>query len=511
MSTNIGSMLISYLEEITDKALREVQPQYMPVVGLPSTLLNLLHIEKGMFIFEAYTGGGKTTFGRALFHMSRIGNIPFNVTYIDVAQLRRDESIEDSATLMERIVDIMLKPKSFSTKGYVMTTENKDFVGAERQPFEKSLNNIRGRHVVVIDELEKTVESAIASKYIPSWALALRLHYNRTGEIPLKIIVLLSKVIPYTERLTTAIARLGRDVEVFVEARSLELDFAVLRDYLEKLNKHFKLRGLNKELIGELIDTKSCEDLAKLLANIENGRYIFPHLRRAIADSIVKLLSNVNLTISVNTINDVIKALNSVNAKISPNIKDYIGYEIIAIAKDRYYGIGYGRRDAIKCWSEGLEELCRKVSEDPKYDPPFLSRELNYVICQVSPRISLDTFLWLSLADVIREVAYDKVIGKVLKALGAPRQPVRGAARREGPRRVFKILLLARKQSYPFVIESRVIGGAEFKFKVYGLSKDEILALLGITKRYFYIDPEVSEYIIDDLARNIGALLRSWA
>ena len=499
--SSVGRLLYHYLSEVTDVAVRDLNPTHMPVVGLSSRLMRLLSINKGMYILEAHTGGGKTTFGRMLYHMAKRGLLHSDVIYIDASEMRRYEGLPDEHALMKRLEDVMFRPKSYADKGYVMTSSTRDYV-EEVKSFDEALGRLEGANViVVVDELEKAAAQAITSQdFIPKWALSLRRHFNRTGRVPMKIILLLTKVLALRETLMNCIRREGEDVRVFTEVRDLGVSQEVLEDYLSRLNSHFKELGLRKDLVGDVVESKSLKRLASLLSNLKNGRYIFPTLFKSIADAVERYLEGSN--VSVSSISDLIAALNDANGKpIEIDVGGYVDEALMSVVNRRYYGIEASRREAIKGWSEGLRELCLRVAEEigGKGYVQEISSELNCLIYQVSS----NAFIWLSLAKSLDEGDYDRAIGKVSKVL-APLTAERG--RREssrGLRRSLYVLLLKPEGSPAFIVKSKVRENVEFKFEAHELTSDELIALLGMSGRYG-VPKDVSDTIGSELARHLS-------
>jgi len=499
ISINLKSMVNDNLREITDETIRKKQPEDMPVVGLPKPLQDLLlTIDKGIFIIEAHTGGGKSTFGKMLYHLARKGSIPYDVTYIDATMMKREENASSDVFLIEKIEKVVVKPFENSNKDSVMTTATINY-GEGDQKFEDILSKIdesNKKYLIIIDELEKAIDVALAGDRIAKWATAIRNYYNKTGKIPVKLIILLTKVLEYSGSMLDKIDKEGKDVKVFTEYRNLKIDNNTLWDYLKALNTYFKSKGLNKkDLIGGVIDEKSIKKLTELLSNIENGRYIFPILRDAIADSIEKFLSGYSKEIQ--RIDDVIKLLNDTeNKPIVINAESYVDQAIVAITSDRYYKISRNKKEAIKLWNEGVKGLSTIVADKiGNYTPQTISMELNHFIYQISP----SSFLWLSLARVTRVNTYEKTIKKISRVYEQ-------AGKGKQVKRIVDVLLLKPERRPAALVGQKTIGGVEFRFKIHDLDIEEVLALLGVTGK-FNLDKSTSEIIVNELANTLTKTL----
>ena len=499
--TSFKSMVYGYLNKITDETLHEKEPKDMPVVGLPNYLMDSLRIKKGIFIIEAHTGGGKSTFGKILYHLAKKRSIPYNVTYIDAAVMRREENISTDI-LIEKIKEAVIKPFEYGQKNkkYIMTTVNTNY-SDDAQKFEDLLSKVdeSGKeYLIIIDELEKVMYEQAEVEPIAKWARNIRDYQNKTGKIPVKLLILLTKVLGFSG-LLEKIEQEGRDVKVFTEYRNLRIDNNILLDYLNNLNDHFKSKNLRKNLIGDVIDEKSIKKLIELLSNVENGRYIFPILHDAIADSIEKFLSSYSKEIQ--DINGVIEALNdTANKPIIINAESYVDQAIVAVTNDRYYKISRNKKDAIKIWNEGVKELSTivvnrisKIGKIGSYTPQIISMELNHFIYQISS----SSFLWLSLARVTRENTYEKTIKKISKVLIGKGKQVK---------RTVNVILLKPERRPAALVDQKTIGGIEFRFKIHDLNNEEILALLGVTGK-FNLDKSVSETIVNELANTLGRIL----
>jgi hypothetical protein len=517
MSSSLGrvySLINSYLNEVTDRALRNPKIEYMPVVGLSSSLLNLIHVQKGMFVFEAHTGGGKTTFGRLLYHYAKRGIIPYNVIYLDLSSMRRVEDIVDPQLFMRKIEEIMARPAEYSTKNYVMSSTARNYIEGGNIRFEYILENVKDAPlIVVLDELEKAIEPSTIFPQLAGWAEAIRVYYNKTGTIPVKAIILSVMTAPISEALRRKIAERGRDVEVFTEFRSLEIDYDTLTDYLNKLNEHFRLMGLNASLIGDVIDPRSLRELIGVLINLRNGRYIFPYLRRAIALSVERYLegyqfpSNIDLASIINALNEV---SNRGKAAEKINVKELVSRPVIALTRDHYYGIEDTRREAIRVWTISLGNLCRILAKmlagrEAEERVSEISHEPNYIIQYVAR----DTFIWLSLTrKAISRSSFEKAISRIYRRVLEQEVEREVARRPRGITRSIQVLLLKPSGVPVDFITTMIRGSVEFRFKVHNLTKDELLSLLGVTARYD-IDLDTSRTIVDELVTQLKALLMS--
>jgi ABC-type oligopeptide transport system ATPase subunit len=499
---NIKLVVDAYLRKITDETIRKKQSEDMPVVGLPKPLQDLLlSVDKGIFIFEAHTGGGKSTFGKMLYHLAKKGHIPYDVTYIDATMMKREENASSDDILIQKIEEVMVKPFENKDKDSVMTTATTNY-GEGNQKFEDILRKIdesNKKYLIILDELDKAVDVLLVRERIAKWATAIRNYNNKIGKIPVRLLILLTKVLGFSESLLEKIEQEGRDVKAFTEYRNLRIDNNILLDYLNNLNDHFKSKNLRKNLIGDVIDEKSIKKLTELLSNIENGRYIFPILHDAIADSIEKFLSSYSKEIQ--DINGVIEALNdTANKPIIINAESYVDQAIVAVTNDRYYKISKNKKDAIKIWSEGVKELSTivvnrisKIGKIGSYTPQIISMELNHFIYQTSS----SSFLWLSLARVTRENTYEKTIKKISKVLIGKGKQVK---------RIVNVLLLKPERRPAALVDQKTIGGIEFRFKIHDLNNEEILALLGVTGK-FNLDKSVSETIVNELANTLVKIL----
>lgn len=512
-SGKVYSLLNSYLNEITDQALRNPKIGYMPVVGLPSSLLNLIHVQKGMFVFEAHTGGGKTTFGRLLYHYARRGIIPYDVIYIDLSSMRRVENV-DPQLIMRKIEEIIARPADYSTKDYLMSSTVRNYIEEGDIRFEYILENVKDAPlIVVLDELEKAVELSTILPQLAGWAEAIRMYYNKTGMIPVKVIILSVMTASIHESFRHEIAKRGRDVVVFTEFRNLEIDYDTLTDYLSKLNEHFRLMGLNASLIGDIIDPRSLRELIDVLINLKNGRYIFPYLRKAIALSVERYLEGYQFLSTIDLVS-IINALNEVSnrGKVAEkvNVKELISRSVIALTRDHYYGIENTRREAIRVWTTSLGNLCRILAKmlagrEAEERVSEISHEPNYMIqC-----IARDTFIWLSLTrKAISRSSFEKAISKIYRRVLEQEVEREVARRPRGITRSIQVLLLKPSGVPVDFITTMIRGPVEFRFKVYNLTKDELLSLLGVTARYD-IDLDTSKIIVDELVTQLRALLMS--
>jgi len=473
-----------YLDHLTDGLLCEKSPPRRPIVGEPRHFINLVvNVRKANFVFEAHTGAGKTTFGLTLYHKAKLGEIPGYDVVVVRAGYIRDVISGDGGRLLKVIFDHDSEEHKRSSK-YVYSTSTLNIEC--RSLYECIVEYSRGgkKLIVVLDELEQAYEWAQATETLVRWFSETRRFNDERGAVPLKLVVLLPKVLKVRELERT----LGRNVAVFTEFRELKVDESILENYVLELGKHVSQAFLS------LLHYREFRRLLKVLGELQSGRWIFPYLRRAIAKSVCEAINN-------QLQGDVGQVLRSLSVPLPMvKVEEVLDRFIIGIAEGRPFRV-YSKSDAIRVWSQGFAELYKRYLGTGEILTPSRVGYRDFIA-----NIGRSTLLWLTLRKNVDKSAALEVLSKRLMGL-------------EVPERRLKVLVLYPSSSStdaertlivekPVAREPRRRVTIEVNLRYRALSPEELMAIATLGG-FVGLDINIAERVVGELVDDIKHLAAS--
>jgi hypothetical protein len=491
--------ITKYLEDLTDTLLPIKAPSQRPIVGESRQLIDLiLNVKKANFVLEAHTGAGKTTFGLTLYHKVRLGEIQrYDVIVVRTSYVKRaiGGGIKE---LLKVIFDHNSNEHKKSSASVYSTTDLKLECRSLYECIDKYYSS-RGKGgkdlIVVLDELELAYGWDETTNTLIEWFSETRKYYDESGAIPVKLVILLPKVIRVRD-LTQGLQAANPMAYVFTEFRELKIDEEVLVDYIRKLN------GYISPVFGKLLPLKEFKRLLKVLIPLQSGRWIFPFLRKAIAKSICNAVNN-QLKGSVE---ETLEALATSGVSL-PDIRaeEVLDKFIIGIVEGMPFKAS-SRAYAIQVWLNGFTELCKKILETQEIPQPMKIGFQDFIL----PNLRNNTLIWLSLRKTINKDVILEVVGKVVKELN-----LLGTVSKLKVILLYPTFTLAPLQDV--VIESKGVGKGpttkgttrevklELTFRYRALNAEELAAIIsigGVTS----LDKSIADVVISELADDIKAL-----
>ncbi len=405
------------LEKLTDNLLKDKNPPDKPIVGEPPLIDLIINVRKPNFVIEAHTGGGKTTLGLTLYHKARLGEIlGYDVIFVN---------------LREAVEALKLGKEDFERRilSMIFDHESDEYRAAEKyiyatvklqikcvsfyeciKEFQKFSEEHRRRLIVLLDEFERAYNDwGIVERTLTNWFSDTRKLYDETGNVPIKLVILLPKVLRvgvFKENLRST----NEAVAVFTEFRELRITDEVLRSYVWNLGNH--INPIFKSLLGY----NGFKRLLSILGKLQSGRYVFPRLWEAIARSVCEAVNDQiegDEKTFLRRLKDIRLPDIDVDLVVDPLV--------VGIAEGKPFRTQYtrSRSTVIEIWENGFSSLCEKVRSSlsggvrsGETIRPLRIGYLNF-ICK-----SDETFVWLTLEKNV-DIKALKIVGTtILEAMG---------------------------------------------------------------------------------------------
>jgi hypothetical protein len=488
------SAILYYLDRLTDELLYEKAPSRRPIVGEFRDYVDLVvNVKKANFVFEAHTGVGKTTFGLSLYHKARLKEIPYDVILIRTSYVKGIIG-RDTRKLLKMIFDHESEEfKNGSNFIYTTTYLNVkcdtlyecidqyySSRGGEKEKFQGL--------IVILDELERTYEWDVMTKTLIDWFSETRKYYDEKGVVPIKLLILLPKVLRVRE-LKQSIESLYPAVYVFTEFRELKIDEDVLSDYL------YKLRDDVSPIFAELLKDSEFRRLIRVLNALKSGRWIFPFLRGAIAKSLCRAVGGQ----VQGGVEEFLKTTSSsITSLPRVSVEEILDKFIVGIAEGMLFRT-YFRSRAIEVWTTGFGKLSEKILGE-KIQPERIGYQ-DFIL----PDISRNVIIWFSLRKSITRDTMLEVISNILKKTGIQS-------------RALKVVLLYPAFSSVVIERSLTLTISEgekrqrqkavtFEFRYRALSPEELAAIASLGGTVS-LDISIAEKVAEEIVDDINALMR---
>jgi len=413
LSTPCKSRIYYCLERLTDGMLKEKNPQHKPIVGESPLISHITSVRKGNFVIEAHTGAGKTTLGLMLYHKARLNEIPeYDVIYINLREAM--EVLRGrSGGFEEKILRAVFNHSSDEYKmterhiysSTKLSIECSTFYNCIEKYYEREHQK---RLILVLDELERALHDwGTLGKVLTDWFTATRKFYESKGFIPIKLSVLLPKILKirdFEESLRTS----NEAVAVFTEFRVLSITDETLRSYIINLASNVNQRFF------QLLRLKNFKLLIKILSKLQSGRYIFPKLWEAISNSVC------------NAVKDVIEGgelefLTKFNFDLPDiNVDALLNPVVVGVSEGKPFRTSGSRSEVINMWENGFSKLCSVVGDNL---PGIRGREsvglrplrIGYTDFVCKPD---EVYIWMSLGKTLTLDAIKTLGNKILESSG---------------------------------------------------------------------------------------------
>jgi hypothetical protein len=405
------------LEKLTDDLLKKKDPPNKPIVGEPPLIDLIVNVRKPNFVIEAHTGGGKTTLGLTLYHKARLDEIPgYDVIFVN---------------LRGAVEALKLGKEDFEKRilSMIFDHESDEYRGAEKhiyatvklqikcmsfyeciEEFQKFSEKHRRRLIILLDEFERAYNDwGIVERTLTDWFSDTRRFYDKTGNVPIKLVTLLPKVLKVDEFEKT-LRSTNEAVAVFTEFRELRITDEVLRSYVWNLGNH--INPIFKSLLGY----NGFKRLLSILGKLQSGRYAFPRLWEAIARSVCEAVND-QIEVDEETFLRRLKDIRLPDIDVDLVVDPLV----VGIAEGKPFRTQYtrSRSTVIEIWENGFSSLCEKVRSSlsggvrsGETIRPLRIGYLNF-ICK-----SDETFIWLTLEKSVDIKALRIVGTTILEAMG---------------------------------------------------------------------------------------------
>ena len=491
------NIISHYLDKLTDEPLYEKAPSMSPIVGEFKDYMDLvINVKKANFVFEAHTGVGKTTFGLSLYHKARLNEIPYDVIFIRTSYIK-DVIGGDIRKLLKIIFDHNSK-EFISGSRYIYTTTNLNIDDCDTlyTCIDRYYSSRRGREVlerfrgliIILDELEQVYSWDIMTETLIKWFSETRKYYDENGVVPIKLLILLPKVLKVRE-LKQNIESFNRMTYVFTEFRELKIDENILRDYL------YKLRDNVSPIFAKLLQDDEFKRLLKVLNALRSGRWIFPLLRKAIAKSICKAVNGQiqgNVGQFLKTISTSITSLPRVSAE------EILDKFIIGITEGMLFRADY-RSHAIERWMTGFARLSEKIlgGRGERIQPIRIGYQ-DYIL----PDVSRNVIIWFSLRKSIARDVMQEIIGNILRRISISGRALKTIVLYP----TFSSIAIERSLTFSEG-ERRQQRNITFEFKYRALSPEELAAIVSLGG-VISLDITIAEKVVEEIVDDINALIR---
>jgi len=405
------SKLSSCLERLTDEMLKHKNPSHKPIVGDIPLISHVTSVKKGNFVIEAHTGAGKTTLGLMFYHKARLNEIPeYDVIYINlreitgVLKLGREKLSEELLTI-------------------IFNHDSDEFKKAEEHIYSSTKLNIKcdklyecineynrikrdKKLIIVLDEFERVYDWGVIGRVLNEWFSDTRRFYDDTGLVPLKLVILLPKVLKVRD-FEASLKTTNEAVAVFTEFRILNITEDVLRNYIMNLST-----DVNKRF-ARLLMYDGFRQLVKVLSRLQTGRYIFPKLWKAISISVCKAVNGV-------VEGDEEEFLRKLNVDpLDIDVDEILDPLVTGISEGKPFRTTGSKSAVIDMWEKGFSNLCLEVrgslpgvtiSESGELSP----LKIGYMDFICKPN---DVYVWITLGKNI-DISNLKTIGnKILERI----------------------------------------------------------------------------------------------
>jgi hypothetical protein len=490
------SIILHYLDKLTDEPLYEKAPNMRPIVGEFRDYMDLvINIKKANFVFEAHTGVGKTTFGLSLYHKARLNEIPYDVIFIRTSYIR--EIIGRDVKKLLKIIFDHSSEEFENGSRYIYTTTNLNIeCNSLYECIDRYYSSRRSGEalerprelIIILDELEQVYEWDITTKTLINWFSETRKYYDENGVVPIKLLILLPKVLKVRE-LKQNIESFNRMTYVFTEFRELKIDENILRDYL------YKLRDNVSPIFAKLLQDDGFKRLLKVLTALQSGRWIFPLLRKAMAKSICKAVNGQiqgDVGQFLKTISTSITSLPTVSAE------EILDKFVIGLTEGMLFRADY-RSHAIERWTAGFAKLSEKIlgGRGERIQPIRIGYQ-DYIL----PDISRNVIIWFSLRKSIARDVMQETIGNILRRIR-----VTGRIKTILLYPAFSSIVIERSLTLPSSEgERRQQRGITFEFKYRALSPEELAAIVSLGG-VISLDITIAEKVVEEIIDDINALI----
>jgi ABC-type dipeptide/oligopeptide/nickel transport system ATPase subunit/uncharacterized protein (DUF2164 family) len=408
-----------YLEKLTDTRLKEKNSDKLPIVGESPLIKLIADVKKGNFVIDAHTGAGKTTLGLTLYHKAKHkeGELAaYDVIYINLREIpEKDEEFKQFS--QEKILKILFDHESeehkkvaaciYSTTKLQLKPQSQktpllyEYIKEYHQKMTEDTN--KKRLIVVIDEFERAYKWDVIPKTLTEWFSATRKFYDETYALPLKLVILLPKILSLKKDIEETLKTANEAAFVFTEFKELKIDEGILNSYLNNL--------INKEniKIDSLQKKNGFKRLLKTLSKLQSGRYIFPTLWKAISTSICQ---NENEQIT-GDIKDFLSKINKIDFK-DIDADAFLNELVIGITEGKPFRI-YSKSEAIKIWDAGFHSLCKKLKQEKEAIKPLKIGYQDFVYS-----LNDNIFVWMTLEKNLKITTFKKIGYKVSEFIGAP-------------------------------------------------------------------------------------------
>jgi hypothetical protein len=488
------SIILHYLDRLTDELLYEKAPGRRPIVGEFKDYADLVvNVKKANFVFEAHTGVGKTTFGLSLYHKARLNEIPYDVIFIRTSYVK-DIIGRDTKKLLKMIFDH--GSEEFKNgSSYIYTTTNLnikcDTLYECIDQYYSSRGGEKGKFrglIITLDELEQAYEWDVMTSTLTNWFSETRKYYDEKGVVPIKLLTLLPKVLRVRE-LKQNIESYHPAVYVFTEFRELKIDENVLCDYL------YKLKDNVSPIFATLLQDSEFKRLLRVLNALKSGRWVFPFLRRAIAKSLCRAVGS-------QIQGDVEEFLKTTSSSIASlprvSVEEILDKFVVGIAESMLFRT-YFRSHAIEIWTAGFGKLSEKILGE-KIQPKRRGYQ-DFIL----PDISRNVIIWFSLRRSITRDTMLEVLGSILKETGIQS-------------RALKVVLLYPAFSSVVIERSLTLTISEgekrqkqkavtFEIRYRALSPEELAAIASLGGAVG-LDISIAEKVAGEIIDDINALMR---
>jgi len=416
MSAECVSKVSVCLERLTDQMLKEKNPPYEPIYADVPLISHITSVRKGNFVIEAHTGAGKTTLGLILYHKARLKKIREDVIYINLRQTKEALKITD-AEFEQKISSVIFNHGSAEHRKAKEHIYSSTELTIECSNIYDCIDRYRrighGKElIVVLDELERAVGWDVLARILTDWFTETRKFYDSSGLIPIKIVVLMPKILRIKDFLNTL--RLKNEaVAAFTEFRTLSITDSALRSYIENLARRINQRFFR------LLSHENFRLLIKVLSKLESGRYIFPKLWQAIS---IAVCSATRDAIEGSDLESIVESLKRLDINVQDvDIDSILDPIVVGIAEGKPFKTEGSRAEVIEMWENGFSVLCNEVRSNL---PGIRSREtmglkplrIGYTdfVCKLN-----DTYAWLTLGKTLSRDTIVTIGNKVLENLGA--------------------------------------------------------------------------------------------
>jgi hypothetical protein len=411
--------IAGYLEDLTDKRLKEKNSEQLPVVGELPLIKLIADVKKGNFVIDAHTGAGKTTLGLTLYHKAKHKEeelSAYDVIYINLREISEKDK-EFKQFNQEKILKIIFDHESEEHKKVAeciyATTKLQLKPQSQKTPLlyeyiKEYYQNIikdpnKKRLIVVIDEFERAYKWDVIPQTLTEWFSSTRKFYDETYAVPLKLVILLPKILSLKKNIEETLQTANEAAFVFTEFRELKIDEGILNSYLNNL--------INKEniKISSLQKKPGFRRLIKTLSKLQSGRYIFPTLWKAISTSICQ---TVNGQISGN-IKDFLSNLDKIDLKdVNPDA--FLNELVIGITEGKPFRT-YSKSEAIEIWDTGFHSLCKELKQEKEGIKPLKIGYQDFIHI-----LNNNTFVWMTLEKNLKIMTFKKIAYKISEVIGAP-------------------------------------------------------------------------------------------